>query len=91
MFTLKQFDDYCFVARDEINNIVVSTVWLGIDHQHLPHLPDHPPVIFETMTFSPVWDQWDACLVERYGTEDRALAEHAAGMSWHRSRPAPII
>lgn len=36
------------VARDELNGVFVSTVFLGVDHQFWH---DGPPLLFETMIF----------------------------------------
>lgn len=35
------------VARDQIGAVLVSTVFLGLDHNH----NDGPPLLFETMVF----------------------------------------
>ena len=59
------------VARTELeNNVLVSTVFLGIDHGW----GDGIPVLFETMIFGGVHDQdmW------RYCTWDEAVAGHAS-------------
>jgi hypothetical protein len=47
----------------------VSTVFLGLNHAY----DDGPPIIFETMIF----DGPMADYMERYSTEDQALAGHA--------------
>jgi hypothetical protein len=67
---LKQYDDYTIVARDTVKNIEVSTVWLGLNCNHLCGVP----MFFETMTFTddPVW----ANRCWRYGSEKAALAGH---------------
>ena len=43
------FDDpnYQRISRTEIGDYIVSTVWLGLDHNY----GDGDPVIFETMVF----------------------------------------
>lgn len=53
------------------NGKVVSTVWLGLDHQ----FGDGPPLIFETMVFAHKgsWSEEDC---ERYTTEQEAKAGH---------------
>jgi len=59
------------VARTALDGeVVVSTVWLGLDHQWAPA---GPPLIFETMIFGGPLDgeTW------RYATEEQALAGHA--------------
>ncbi len=49
----------------------ISTVWLGLDHQH----SSGPPVIFETMAFSSR-DSFDDQDMERYTTLAEALEGH---------------
>lgn len=62
------------VARDTLpNGIVVSTVWLGLDHR----FGQGPPLIFETMVFLPSSASGNELAMERYGTEADALAGHA--------------
>lgn len=62
--------EYKVVARDELESgVVISTVWLGLDHQW----GDGPPLIFETMVFGGPNDQDQY----RYSTEDEARAGHA--------------
>lgn len=61
---------YKRVAADDIDeDIWVSTVWLGIDHDFTGR---GPPVIFETMIFGGPYDgeQW------RYCTEGEAFGGH---------------
>jgi hypothetical protein len=58
------------VAADDLpGGVLVSTVFLGIDHNFDPA---GPPLIFETMVFGGPYDQetW------RYATEAQALATH---------------
>jgi hypothetical protein len=54
------------VARHERGKEVVSTVFLGIDHNFLG---EGPPIVFETMSFP---DEFQ----ERYATWNEALAGH---------------
>lgn len=59
------------VARDEVGDLTVSTVLLGLDHRFGG--ADGPPVIFETMVFGHAIEaefQW------RYATKEQALAGH---------------
>ena len=58
------------VAKTDVGDVSVSTVWLGLDHGH----GGGPPVIFETMVFGGPLDGEQ----ERYSTEAEALAGHAA-------------
>lgn len=62
--------EYAEVAVDHVGDVVVSTVWLGIDHNWLGH---GPPIIFETMIFGGAFDRWQW----RYCTDDQALVGHA--------------
>ena len=66
------------VARDEIGDTVVSTVFLGLDHRHVG---DGPPVLFETMIFGGPHDEWQ----DRACTWDEAEAMHAAAVSLVRN------
>jgi hypothetical protein len=56
------------VARDLVGDIVISTVFIGLDHR----FGDGPPLIFETMVLGGVLDQE----MERYSTYDEAEAGH---------------
>jgi hypothetical protein len=57
------------VGKDQIGDVFVSTVFLGVDH----NWGDGPPILFETMVFRGLLDerQW------RYATWDEAAAGHA--------------
>ena len=61
------------VARDENDEILVSTVFLGLDH----NWGEGPPILFETMIFGGEHDedQW------RYETWDEAIAGHKIACS----------
>ena len=61
--------DYKQVAQDDVGDVRVSTVWLGLDH----NFGDGPPLIFDTMIFGGQRDE--DCF--RYPTEEEALAGHA--------------
>jgi hypothetical protein len=67
-------ESYKRVARTEVSNCVVSTVWLGIDH----NFGDGPPLIFETMIFgegnNAPYEDW--CW--RYSTLEEAEVAHEA-------------
>lgn len=60
--------EYKRVARTELGDVLVSTVWLGLNHSW----DDGPPLIFETMIFGGPHDDW----MDRYSTEAEALAGH---------------
>lgn len=64
-------DDYKRVAQDDVGELWVSTVWLGIDHA----FGDGPPIIFETMIFRD-GDFGRDLAMWRYTTETAALAGH---------------
>jgi len=60
------------VKQTPINQDVrVSTVFLGLDHQ----FGDGPPLLFQTMIFGGEYDQW------RYSTWDEAVLGHNAAVS----------
>lgn len=59
-------------AADPATSYDVSTVWMGIDHQH----DDGPPLIFETMAFPE--GSFDEAAQERYATEAEAEQGHTA-------------
>lgn len=61
-------DDYRTVAQHWVRGWMVSTVWLGIDHNFTRQ---GPPVIFETMIFAPK----DVTI----GREDREAEDDAFG------------
>ena len=65
--------EYRHIGRHEIptrqGNILVSTVWIGLDHNY----GDGPPLIFETMIFGGDRDQ--EC--HRYSTRQEAVEGHS--------------
>lgn len=61
------------VAKDEIGDVWISTVFLGIDHQW----GDGPPLIFETMIFGGKHDQYQT----RASTWDEAEKQHAEAVA----------
>jgi hypothetical protein len=65
------------VARDQIGDVWISTVFLGLDHQY----GEGPPLIFETLISGGAYDQdmW------RYSTWDEAVAGHQAAVDLVRS------
>lgn len=56
------------VAKDSVNEVEISTVFLGLDHG----FGESQPVLFETMVFGGDLDQEQ----ERYHTWDEAEAGH---------------
>lgn len=69
-------EDARFVASTTLRGVRVSTVFLGLNHQH--GLDEGlPPLIFETMIFGGRHDQTTI----RYSTEERARGGHEAVVS----------
>lgn len=60
---------YVVLACTEIESYLISTVWLGINHNFL----DGPPLIFETMVFD---ENHHDVAINRYATEEEALEGH---------------
>lgn len=56
------------VAKDEVNGVRISTVFLGLDHS----FGESQPLLFETMVFGGDLDQEQ----ERYSTWDEAETGH---------------
>lgn len=71
---LHEDPNYARVAWTETPDVIVSTVWLGIDHSFIEGAP---PAIFETMIFGGTRDGWHC----RYATEANARAGHAAAVA----------
>jgi hypothetical protein len=68
------------VARTEVaSGLIISTVFLGLDHQHF----GGPPLLFETMVFN---DYGDDGTQERYSTWEEAEAGHARIVAQQRQR-----
>jgi hypothetical protein len=61
------------VAADEIGDVRVSTVFLGLDHGY----GEGPPVLYETMIFGGEHDDYQ----ERYSTRAEAEAGHARAVT----------
>jgi hypothetical protein len=82
----QQHEDYdCrTVAQHWVRGWMVSTVWLGIDHNFTRQ---GPPVIFETMVFPPGDEAGGHGVTsdeycERYSTEEAAQAGHDRALAW---------
>jgi hypothetical protein len=71
------------VALDEIGDYRISTVFLGLDHSHVP---GGPPLVFETMVFGP--DDSDLWM-ERCSTYDEAEEMHQRGCAYVRDELPP--
>jgi hypothetical protein len=66
---LEESSDRRTVKRDEIGDILVSTVFLGLDHSWTP---GGKPVLWETMIFGGEHNQYQ----ERYTSHKDALEGH---------------
>lgn len=65
------------VGNDVVCGKHVSTVWLGLDHNHFGGVP----LVFETMVFSE-HDGNSDIYMERYSTWDEALEGHKKAIEW---------
>lgn len=66
--------NYRQIGRDHIGQILVSTVWLGVNHNFSR---SGPPLIFETVVFNAPEESMLDDYCERYATEEEAKAGHA--------------
>ena len=71
---LEEGSDRRTVKRDEIGDILVSTVFLGLDHAWTP---GGKPVLWETMIFGGEHDQYQ----ERYTSHKDALEGHEKALT----------
>jgi hypothetical protein len=72
------FEDsaYARVAISALHGYVVSTLWCGV---HMGAANGSPPLIFETVVLDEATGMpTDMLVLERYATEDEALAGHRA-------------
>lgn len=80
--------DYKVVAQHWVRGWMVSTVWIGIDHNFSPF--GKVPIIFETMIFPPGDEAehgiWSDEYCDRYPTEEAAQAGHDRALSWLREK-----
>ena len=60
--------DNMIVARTTVDDVLVSTIFLGIDH----NFGDGPPLLFETMIFGGTEDSYQ----ERCSTWEEAEEQH---------------
>lgn len=67
------------IGLEGSHNLIVSTVYLGLDHNFSDH---GPPIIWETMIFYGDWEdyQW------RYATRNAAMANHRTVVDIIRTR-----
>ena len=64
-------EDGKHVKDEVVNEHRISTVWLGLDHECEDGMP---PLLFETMIFSP--GTFSEIYCDRYSTWDEAVAGH---------------
>lgn len=64
-------DNTYTVGREDINDICISTVFLGFDHGHIE---GGDPILFETMVFGGRYDRYQ----RRYSTWEKAEEGHQA-------------
>lgn len=69
------------VARKERGGVLISTVFLGLNHQYDP---DGPPLIFETMIFGGALDHYQIRCSTYEQAEQQHLAACALAFTWHR-------
>lgn len=73
------------VKQDTVNNLKISTVFIGLDHkfstQEERQHPDYKPHIFETMIFTENGKGQD-CYCCRYATWKEAEKGHQRAIAW---------
>lgn len=72
------------VGDDTINDLHISTVWIGIDHAYDlldKHIENYKPILFETMIFNKK-DYPYECYVDRYSTWQEAEEGHKKAIQW---------
>jgi hypothetical protein len=82
------------VRQTEISNVLISTVFLGIDHNHFAMIRgdmDAPPILFETMIFPTDDERWNGYQT-RCSTWDQALNMHNSAVAHVRKvlRQLPV-
>jgi hypothetical protein len=70
---LEEGSDRRIVKQDQINDVFVSTVFLGLDHAW----DSNVPVLWETMIFGGEHDQYQ----ERYTSHEDALEGHKKALT----------
>lgn len=78
-FRLLETPDYGVVENTRLRDVEVSTVWLGLAHNHGG---DGPPLIFQTVIFGLGEDE----PTFRYATEAEARAGHEKAVEAVRRR-----
>jgi hypothetical protein len=67
------------VAETQVGDRRVSTIFLGLDHHFLN---SGPPLLFETMVFSPDGSEYQ----ERCSTWQEAEEQHARAIAWTKRK-----
>ena len=62
------------IVEDKIGEVLISTVFLGLDHSFGLGLP----LLYETMIFGGKHNQFQ----ERYSTRDKTIAGHTRALEW---------
>jgi hypothetical protein len=70
-------NDTKHVAHDKIDNYIISTIWLGLDHNYF----GGRPMLFETMIFKDN-KSFEDIYMDRYFTWDEALKGHEFAIHW---------
>jgi len=65
------------VAQEYINDVFISTVFLGLDHKNYGWLSNETPILWETMIFGGEHDQYQ----ERYTSYEDALKGHQTALN----------
>jgi hypothetical protein len=73
-----------WVGKDRFGDVLVSTVFLGLDHRFNETQGD--PILFETMIFNGPHDGYQ----ERYCTWDEAEAGHKKAVELAQSTTQPV-
>lgn len=74
------------VARDEVGGLIVSTIFLGLDH----NFSSGDAILFETMVFADDTYEGFSGYQERYSTWDEAEKGHAVAVQWAREQMEQI-
>ena len=77
-----KISDYARIGEDQVGEVRVSTVWLGLNHAFGRN---SPPLIFESLVFGGEHDQD----MMRYATEQEAIEGHRTAVENLRAGKAP--
>ncbi len=68
------------VAHNIVADKQVSTVWLGVDHNHFSDIDNSLPLLFETMVFE--GNNVNNIYMDRYTTWEEAEIGHLRAIQW---------